>query len=414
MPYPISALRAVALHTHALTQPIGNEPVPGPEAIYRLIEQIGCLQIDTLQMVSRSHNMIIWSHLGPYDPADLDSLLYVPGQRRCFEYWFHAACIIPLTEYRYRTPTMTYYENHNGWQRWLSEAGNQAVVAMVRERIRQDGALRGGDFEYDGPQRGAWWDWKPAKNALEYLFAKGELMVADRVKFQRVYDLRERVLPAWVETTPVTREEMSRRLLIQAARVFGVCRAGDLSFLTHGLGRNESAPLIAELLAAGELREIQGELADGTVARLMIHRDNVALLERAAANDLPTPRTTFLNPFDSFWYPRGRAQEFWQLYQTLEAYVPAPKRRWGYFCLPILHRDRLVGRFDPKLERKNGLLRIKVLHLEPGVAPDEALAADMARAMRSFMQFHGATNLTIEQGGNAAATDLSQKLLSAL
>lgn len=414
MPYPLSALRAVALHTHALTQPTGSEPTPNPETIYNLIEQIGCLQIDTLQMVSRSHQMIVWSHLGPYDPAHLDALLFAPGQRRCFEYWFHAACIIPLAEYRYRTPTMAYYSNHNGWRRWLNEAENEQVVNLVRERIRQDGALRGGDFEYEGPKRGAWWDWKPAKNALEYLFASGELMVADRVKFQRVYDLRERLLPDWVDTTPVTREEMGRRLLLQAARVFGVCRAGQLSDLTHGFGRNESAPIVTELLATGELRQIEGELADGSVARLVIHRDNMDLLERAAANDLPTPRTTFLNPFDSFWYPRDRDEEFWQFYQTLEAYTPEPKRRWGYFCLPILYRDRLIGRFDPKLERKTGLLRLKVLHLESGVVPDEELVDGVAQAMRSFMRFHGAKDLVIEKGGEAVAAAFGQKLLSVL
>lgn len=133
-----------------------------------------------------------------------------------------------------------------------------------------------------------------------------------------------------------------------------------------------------------------------------MHRDWLPALEQAADGALPATRTTFLSPFDNLFWARGRDQQFWGFTQTLEAYKPAPQRIWGYYCLPILHHDRLVGRFDPKLERKTGLLRLKALHLEPGVKPDAALVRDVAVAMRDFMAFHKATDLVVESSQPAA------------
>ena len=138
-----------------------------------------------------------------------------------------------------------------------------------------------------------------------------------------------------------------------------------------------------------------------------MHRDSLDTLERAADGGLAPSATTFLTPFDSLFWAPGRDVQLWGFEQRLEAYVPAPKRQWGYFCLPIVHGDRLVGRFDPKLERATGTLRLKALHLEPGVEPDEELATSFSRAMRGFMAFHGATDLVVEGGNGAAVLELA-------
>jgi len=224
-PYSLSALRALALHTQGLTTPLGTDEPPAEEAIFEIVKRLGSIQIDTLQMVQRSHYLVLWSRLGKYFPAEFDRLAYNPAQRRIFEGWQHAACYIPLDEHRYQRPLMRRLRAQPGehFRHWLAEPGNEAVFHAVLDRIRSEGALRAADFEYNGPKRGSWWDWKPAKTALEHHFAIGDLMISERVNFQRVYDLTERVLPAWVDTCEPTTEERDRRWIDDAARSLGVC-----------------------------------------------------------------------------------------------------------------------------------------------------------------------------------------------
>lgn len=409
--YPAAALRTVALRTQGLHRPNRMDAPPGREAIQQVIEQIGCLQIDTLQMVARSQYLALWSRLGIYDPADFEALAYGP-ERRLFEGWQHAACLIPLDEHRYQAPHQrSLRENPSDWYtRWLNETVQQDFVPQVLERVRREGALRVSDFASDGHRGGTWWNWRPAKVALEYLYAWGDLMIADRVNFQRVYDLTERVLPAWVDRSEPTPEERDRFWVERGARALGVCtprHAGDYTWMKV----TRSRPHVEALLKDGVLLPIRGETADGKAADLVIHRDSLPLLEQAADGALEAGRTTFLSPFDSLWWAIRRDEMLWGFHQALEAYLPAPKRVYGYFCLPILHRDRLVGRFDPKLERKTGLLRLKALYLEPGVKPDGELVSDVARALRDFMAFHRAKDLAVE---NSQPKIFSRKLLAAL
>jgi uncharacterized protein YcaQ len=159
------------------------------------------------------------------------------------------------------------------------------------------------------------------------------------------------------------------------------------------------------------LVEIEAELADGESHTLVVHRDHLPALEQAADGALRAERTTFLSPFDSLFWARDCDQQVWGFRQTLEAYKPEPQRIWGYYCLPILHGDRLVGRFDPKLERKTGTLRLKALYLEPGIDPADDLIADIAGALRDFMAWHEARDLVIERSDPA---EFGQKLLAAL
>lgn len=410
--YPLAALRTLALHTQGLTTPNSAEPPPTPEALRGLLRRLGAVQIDTLHVVQRSHYLVPWSRLGRYDPADFDGLVYNPAQRCLFEGWLRAACILPLEEYRYQIPHQRRLrEQPNNWYlQWLSQEANAELIPQVLERVRRDGAVRTADFEYHGPKRGSWWDWKPAKTALEYLYAFGDLMIANRVNFQRVYDLTERVLPNWVDVVEPSPEERDRHWVEQAVHTFGACeaaQAGDNAWMK----RARSRPHVAALLAAGVFVPITAELADGQSHEVLVHRDNLPLLEQAAAGELAARRTTFLSPFDSLFWPQRRDVRFWGFRQALEAYKPAPQRQWGYFCLPILHRDRVVGRFDPKMERGNGTLRLKALYLEPGVASEEELVHDVAAAMRDFMAFHGAHDLVVERSVPAEFGEKLQAML---
>jgi uncharacterized protein YcaQ len=375
------------------------------------VDQLGCVQIDTLQMVQRSQYLVLWSRLGSYDPAEFYSLIF-GSDPRLFEGWQHAASIIPLTEYRYqKTRQRSLKENPSDWYtRWLTENHNSGMLTLVLDRVQNEGGLRASDFKYDGPKRDSWWDWKPAKMALEYHFAFGNLMVADRPNFQRVYDLTSRILPDWVDVTEPTIEQRDRFWIERGVRALGVCdpaQAADYTWMKLGRAR----PLVAALIKEGVLLEIEAELMNAQTGTLLVHRDNLALLERAASGEIQPGRTTFLSPFDSLFWARQRDRKLWGFRQSLEAYLPAAKRTYGYFCLPILHKDRLVGRFDPKLERKENRLIIKALYLEPGIQPEEELVCAIADSMRDFMRFHHATDLSIEM---SEPFEFGRKLLAAM
>ncbi len=415
--YPLSVVRAVSLHTQSLDNPIDAEEV-SPEAIYNTIERIGWVQIDTLHMVRRSQYITLWSRLGKYDTADLDRLIFgssdIKGDstRRLFEYWMHAACIIPLTLYRFTIPAMRRHANPSGKRRreWLQNPDTLDLLNAVLDHVRENGLARSSDFERTDGRRGTWWDWKPAKIALEHLYNIGELTIANRVNFQRIYAFTESVLPRWVDTAPPSEEEAYLTLLDKSARALGVSAPAQIPDYFH-MKRTPAKPLIQRMLDEGTLVRINAELHDRSVAEQVIHRANLPLLERAADGDIIPSRTTFLSPFDSLFWAKGRDTQFWGFRQILEAYKPAAIREWGYFCLPILHNDRLIGRFDPKLERRTATLRLKHLYLEPGIQPEDSIVSDIAAAMRSFMAFHEADSLIIER---SSPKILRRKLLASM
>lgn len=402
--YPISALRALVLHTQLLTMPNQASSPPTSDTIVALVKALGYVQIDTLHVVNRAHYVTLWARLGAYDIGDFHRLIYTSGQRRLYEGWGHAASIIPLEHYRYHR-----WRINSGTRAWLNKDGNRELAEQTLQRIRSEGGLRVGDFEYDGPQRGAWYDWKPPKMALEALFAYGDLMVAERVNFQRVYDVTERVLPEWVDTTPVEPDEARRFLLEQAARALGVFEPRSLTWYAY-MFATPARSIVRALIEEGVLVNIQGESMEG-VKTWMVHRDNLPLLQRAAEGDLKPERTTFLAPFDSLFWAGVRDQKLWGFKQVLECYKPAAQRVYGYFSLPILHKDRLVGRFDPKLDRKSGVLYLNALYLEPGIEPDDELVAGVAIAMRDFLAWHAAQDIKIERSDPPA---FGEKLVNAL
>ena len=416
--YPLRAVRALALHPQGLCEPLRRGARPDAECVYTAIERVGWVQIDTLQVVRRAQYLTLWSRLGTYDPAHLDRLLFDGGSsgpdngRRLFEYWMHAACIIPLRHYRLAMPMMRRRaEGRSGWhRRWVGDGAKARLLRTVLARIEAKGPLRPADIRTEKKQPGTWWNWDDAKIALEHLYDTGELAICNRVNFQRVYDLRDRVLPACVDRREPDPEKATRALLEIASKALGICTPAQVAHYFHAK-QAHARPLVDRLIAAGSLVTVIARLADGADHELVVHRDNLALLQRAADGDLRPRRTTFLSPFDSLFWANGRDLQLWRFRQVLECYKPQPQREWGYFCLPILDRDRLAGRFDPKLERATGLLRLKKLYLEPGVRPSARLATSVARALRDFMRFHGAADLAVE---HSEPPDFAARLTAAL
>jgi uncharacterized protein YcaQ len=410
--YSLAAARAMALHAQKLTEPIQQNPGnAGEEVIYQTVKELGCIQIDTLHVVERSQYLVLWSRLGSYNKADFDDLLYDPNKRRLFEGWQHAACFVPLDYFRYQMPRMnSVQQKHIEQSEWLAEPKNQELCRSVYERIKNEGALRARDFQYDGPKRSGWWDWKPAKNALEYLNAWGDLMITERVSFQRVYDLRERVLPDWVEIEAPSEEQRDRFWLEQGVRALGICQplqAADYSYLRRNFVRG----YIADMTTQGVFKEVKVQTGDGGARTFIVHNEAFELLEEAEKGTIKPRRTTFLSPFDNLFWARGRDGEFWDFRALLEAYKPAPTREWGYFNMPVLYNDHLIGRIDPKMDRKSGKLLIRGFYLEEGIELHDDMIGSLADAFRSFMEFHQADELVFERKEDA---QLGAKILPRL
>jgi uncharacterized protein YcaQ len=361
----------------------------GKAEVLAAIRTMGLLQIDTISVVARSPYLVLWSRLGSYDPRWLDELL---AEGALFEYWAHAACFLPIEEfglYRWRMRELADGDSQEKAETRLR------VLAHIQER----GAVRALEFPRDGGTSQGWWDWKPEKQALEHLFNTGVLMIARREGFQRVYDLTERVLPGWDDTSAPAREEACRLLLLKALRALGVTPLSWLAdyfpnMLRGPTARRSLQGLLAELTREGQAVPVA---VDGWSQPAYVHRDNLDLAEQARAGTLRPSVTTLLSPFDPVVSNRARALEIFGFHYRIETYTPAPKRRYGYYSLPILHHGVLVGRLDAKAHRKQKLFEVKTLHLEPDVAVSAELVSSLAEALRECALWHGTPEVVVRE-----------------
>jgi uncharacterized protein len=285
-----------------------------------------------------------------------------------------------------------------GWKysrEWVN--ANRAAVARVLSHVRAHGPTRAADFERTDGKAGGWWAWKPEKRALEMLFSAGELMISARRNFQRVYDLRERVLPGWDDSSLPPYEDTRRALILKAVRALGVTVARWVSdyFRTD---KAETFKLTKALADEGRLLRLK---VSGWDEAAYAHPDNLGLIETAAAGSPRPTLTTFLSPFDPLVWDRARAREVFAFDYRLECYTPAAKRQHGYFVLPILHRGNLVGRLDPKAHRQEGRLEIKSLRLEPNVRLSDELVSGIADALVRFASWHKTPEVTIQRSSPA-------------
>lgn len=360
------------------------------------IRRMGALQIDTIHVVARSPYLVLRSRIGDFEPRWLEALL---AERRIFEYWSHEACFLPIEHYPLYRRLML--DGRKGWKSspdWIASHPEQ--VAPILDRIRERGPVRAADFTRSDGRRGTWWDWKPEKMALEHLHSVGDLMIAERRNFHRVYDLRERVVPEWDDRDVPDLETVQRALALEAVRALGVAPARWVPdyFRTPKTG---AAALLERLAAEGALVEIE---VDGWNEPAYAHPDNRRVVRAAAAGRIEPSLTALLSPFDPLVWDRKRASELFGFDYRIECYTPAPKRRYGYFTLPILHRGRLVGRLDPKAHRAEGVFEVRSLHFEPDVALDDRLVAELADALARFAAWHETPRVVVRRSDPPAAT----------
>ncbi len=357
---------------------------------------MGLLQIDTIHVVNRSPYLVLHSRLGDYRRQWLEELL---AEGKLFEWWAHALCWVPREDWPLWRGLMLHgmRERNKPWDSildWLQK--NRAAADIVLAQIRERGPQCSADFQAP-PERadkrtGVWWDWREEKAALEFAFWTGELMIARRDRFQRVYELRERVVPGWDDAQALPEAEARVALIRRAALALGAATEPWLRDYYRFRYQHVARTAIQELVDTGELLECRIEAVPG---QAYLHRDLLPLLQKAEGGKLVATHSALLSPFDPLVWDRKRNRELYDFDYTIEVYTPEHKRQFGYFVMPILRRGELVGRLDPKAHRKDGVFEIKALHLEASVKLDRSAWQDIARAVQASADWHGTPRVTV-------------------
>jgi uncharacterized protein YcaQ len=361
----IEAARLLLMNAQGLLADTGRSATPA--TLQRIIEQMGFVQLDSINVVERAQHLTLASRLDAYRPDHLSRLL--EKERSLFEHWTHDASAIPTKWFAQWKPRFAGAREliwRKAWWRERMGEDPDKIIAQVRERIAREGPLRSLDFEHT--QQGgssAWWGWKPQKAALEYLWSTGELLVTRREKFQKVYDLTERVLPEHSrEPQPTEREHVEWACHTALERLV-VATPKEIAEFWHAIGIAKAKAWCEEASRAGRIIPVTLESSDGAKERM-----SFAMCDwesRLSALPAPPAKTRLLSPFDPVLRDRARALRLFNFDYRFEAFVPAPQRQYGYYVLPILEGDRLVGRLDPKFNRSDGLLNIRKIYWEPGV-----------------------------------------------
>ena len=329
------------------------------------IRRLSCVQLDSISTVERSDRIVLSSRIGDY-PREAVSRLLRSG--RIFEYWAHEACLLPVEDWPLFRPAM-----RDGGRKWYGqvEQTHPHLAEEILAEIRERGPLPSRHFE--GSTEGGMWNWKPAKAMLERLWNHGDLAVAGRQGFQRLYDLTERVLPPEVLEAPGPAEaERLQELALRAVRARGVLTAaGVVEHWRLKGGAKRIAPALAALVASGDLLEL--DVDDGGAPVFVPAGADLAPAASAAA--------VLLSPFDNLLWDRPFARRVLGFEHLIEVYKPAPQRQYGYYVLPFLRGDRIVGRADLKSERAEGKLVVKAFHREDGVRASGALDDALDRAL---------------------------------
>lgn len=384
---PTTARRLAITRQHLA----GPRPTTDAAGMLNVIRDLGCLQLDPIAAVAPSHLLVLWSRLGSYDLTTLDTLLW--DEQSLFEYWAHCASIVLTEDYPLHQLRMREYARIAAgestearvWHAWIEE--NAELRQHLLQEIEQRGPLLSREIEdlaVSDWQSDGWNGGRNVGRMLHYLWISGQITVAgrSRVGGQKLWNLSERVLPDWTPHDELTDEEYVRIATQRSLRALGVGRLADIR--QHFI-RFRYPGLPAALKAL----EAEGRIARVAIAEdgmawpgvWYVHADDLALLDRLEDGDWE-PRTTLLSPFDNLICDRARTELLWDFEFRIEIYVPKEKRRWGYYVLPILHGDRLIGRIDPAMDRKSGTLTINNIYLEA----DTHLSSETTRAVSGAIE----------------------------
>ncbi|WP_246093429.1 winged helix-turn-helix domain-containing protein [Microbacterium kyungheense] len=374
----------------------------GTRQLNAALARMATLQIDSVNVFARSHYMPLFARVGSYDTAALDRLLFA---RRApyVEYWAHVAAFIPASDwglFRFRMDALRdkYGSEPGGWF-----DTHRDIVDWVRAELAHRGPLRPAQIEHDAKKgaRGPWWDWDVVKRTLEHLWLFGDVAIAGRRGFERRYALAEHVIPPAALEADIPREDAVRELVGRAAKAYGVATAADLADYWRIADRRAVLAAVGDLVDAGELHPVtvQGWTTAGRPAPAWLHRDATVPRRIDAA--------AILTPFDPVVWFRDRAERLFDFEYRIEIYTPAPKRRYGYYSLPVLIGDDIVGRVDLKADRAASTLRVQSAWWEHGSPADAAPL--LAEQLRLAASWQGLDSISVSRWGDAT-DDLARVL----
>ena len=339
----LSEVRKIILSNQLL---ISGNNYSSKSGIYRIIEKLGYIQIDTISVVERSHHHILWSRMPSYQKTYLDELL--EKDKLIFEYWSHAASYLPMKDFRFSLlRKRNYSDKYKEWK-----ISNRKIIGYVYDRIRSEGPLQSKDFDDKKSGTSGWWNWKPSKDALDFLFHSGELMIAKRSGFQKVYDLTERVLPENTDISIPSVNEFYRHLADKNLKSFGIFREKEVMY-QRSYDKAEFKKVLNQLT---EEKIIAGVKVKGFKDDIFYTSEsNIEALANIKLNNM----IHILSPFDNLIIQRKRIKDLFDFDYQLECYLPQNKRKFGYFCLPVLCGSRFIARIDAKASRADNIFLVK-------------------------------------------------------
>lgn len=386
---------ALARRIALAAQGFGARPTTpvGIRQLTALVNRLELLQIDSVNVFERSHYMPAFSRLGPYDKAQLDRLT-TGRQARFTEYWAHEASLLPIDVWPLFRWRMQHYRDHSARTPDAWSHANQPMLDWLLAELAANGPMRASEIEHDANKRsGPWWGWSDVKTALEILFRWGDVVTAGRRRFERVYALPEQVFSPQLLGQTISTADAHRELVRRSARAHGIGTVKDFA----DYFRLKSAPTlvaIRELAEAGELLPVTvpGWGPGGGAGAAWLHRD--ARLPRAM------DAQAVLSPFDPVVWERARALRLFDFHYRIEIYTPEPKRVFGYYSLPILLGDTVVGRVDLKNDRQARVLRVQAAWAEPAAPADTA--GRLAQVLRETALWQGLDEIVVVPRGNLA------------
>ena len=364
-----------------------------------LIERIGFIQVDSINTVARAHDMILFARNQTYQPGHLKSLLET--ERELFENWTHDAAIIPTRFFPYWRPRFTRDAERikARWRDWR-RPGFIEMLDEILAHIGQNGSAMSRDVGADEKKsNGGWWDWHPLKTALEYLWRTGELAICRREGFQKVYDLTSRVIPPHHHARLPEEGELIEWACASAIDRLGFATSGEIAAFWASITPKEAAEWCKTHLG-DTLVEVEIECSNGAKPRRAFARPNLPDQAREVAP--PPDRIRILSPFDPALRDRKRTERLFGFQYTIEVFVPAPKRKYGYYVFPILEGSRLIGRIDMKCQRDAGVLMVTGLWLEPGVRFTKQRAGKLEAELDRYRRFTGCDRVVWADGALSA------------
>lgn len=368
----------------------------GIEAVYQVIDHLGFVQLDTNYVVERAHHHVMAARIPDYQLEWLDDLC---EDGRIYEYMISDAGYLPMHDFRFSLPVKNAFKNQNK----PATPAETSLMRQMIDRVERDGAVMVGDFDNDRQEASSgWWDWRPAKVALERLYLNGDLMIRRTKAFQKIYDLPINLVPQDTDLTMPTDQEYARFMIRRTLGALGIASVKEIAWRARRVKDNLVKKELEKMVQTGELKSVTVDGLKGTFYMLPDQKTNVTI-----SNEV-----FILSPFDVLNVFRHRLKDFFNFDYQIECFVPAPKRQYGYFSLPILAGDTFIARMDAKADRKERVLIVHNIHFED-IKLDEATVEKLIQSLKAFMQFNKCRNIVFSKSNKKTLLRQISKSLSA-